>query len=95
MQNLIQDATLRAQFEADLPRLTNAWFDDVADVPEWARLRCGYLKLSDGYAAEAASARRLSWPVVEIDGTHLHPTIAAEQTADALIEIIATVDHYN
>ena len=26
---------LRAQFEADLPRLTRAWFDDSAEVPSW------------------------------------------------------------
>lgn len=92
LRKVIKDAALRVQFEADLPQLTQKWFDDIVEVPEWSERRCGYLQLSKTYEAEAAGARGRSWPVIEIDGTHLHPAIEPEQTADALLEVIAAVD---
>lgn len=92
LRSVIKDPTLFAQFEADLPQLTHAWFDDVVEVPEWSARRCGYLRLSKAYEPEAAAALKRGWPVVAIDGTHLHPAIEPEQTAAALLEVIAAVD---
>ncbi len=89
LERVISDAKMRAQFESDLPRLSRAWFDDVADVPEWSARRCGYLQLSNTYAAEAADAASRGWPVVEVDGAHLDPATAPERTGDALLALIA------
>jgi hypothetical protein len=92
LQKLIVDTELRAQFEADLPRLTKSWFVDAIDVPEWQTRRCGYLRLSNGYEPEALAARRRGWPVVDVDGSHLHTATAPEETAAALLALIETLD---
>jgi hypothetical protein len=67
-------------------------FVDVVEVPEWRERRCGYLRLSKTYGAEAADAKARGWPVIHIDGTHFHPAIEPEQTAEALLAAVAAID---
>lgn len=92
LEKAIADPQLHAQFERDLPRLTRAWFDDVAEIPNWGARRCGYLQLSRTYATEARNASHRGWPLIEIDGSHLDPTIEPHRTADALLELIARIE---
>ncbi len=92
LDKAITDPQLRAQFERDLPRLTRAWFDDVAGIPNWDARPCGYLQLSRTYASEARDASHRGWPRVTIEGTHLDPTIEPNRTADALLELVAQMD---
>ena len=92
LQKAITNPQLRADFERDLPRLPRAWFDDTVRVPLWSARRCGYLRLSTTYEAEARDARLRGWPLVEIDGTHLDPAIAPGRTADALLELVAQME---
>jgi hypothetical protein len=91
LESLIRDPARRSQFEADLPRLPLSWFDAETDVPPWASSRCAYLRLSKPYEPEALTAERRGWTVVHIDGTHLHPMIEPEATADAVIALAKTV----
>ncbi len=92
LQRAIVDAPCAHSSKSDLPRLTRAWFDDSAEVPPWHARRCGYLRLSKTYAAEARDAATRGWPLVEIDGTHLDPVIEAHRTADAVLDLIDRVD---
>lgn len=72
METLIPDPQRRAAVCGDLPQLPLSYFDARVPQPRgWATVRCGYVQLSDTYAAEAAEARRRRWPVRELPGTHL------------------------
>jgi hypothetical protein len=82
------DPVLRAQFEADLPRLPLTWFDDSAEVPVWDTRPCGYLQLSRLFEPEALAAAKRGWPVVQIDGTHLHPALEPIESADAVLALV-------
>lgn len=77
-----------AEFEADLPRLPLTWFDDRADVPVWDSRPCGYLQLSKLFEPEAMAAIKRGWPVVHIDGSHLHPTVEPVESANAILTLI-------
>jgi hypothetical protein len=69
---LLPDPLLRKQFSAELPELPLAYFDEpapaVAPLPEG---RCGYLRLSEAYRAEAEDAQRAGWPIDHEDADHL------------------------
>jgi Alpha/beta hydrolase family len=91
IEALIPDPQTRAQFEAELPRLPLAWFDDRTDVPEWISRPCGYLRLSNLFEPETLDAVQRGWPVVHLDGTHLHPMLEPAETADALLSIVAAL----
>jgi hypothetical protein len=84
IERLIHDAETRARFESELPRLPPGWFDDSVEVPDWGGLRAGYVQTSAPYGEEAGRARANGWPVVALDGTHLHPYLAPGETATAI-----------
>jgi hypothetical protein len=45
----------------------------VAAPAGWERSACAYLAFGTTYAVELARARRLGWPVAEVEGArHLH-----------------------
>lgn len=90
-EELLPDGKVRAQFEADLPRLPLSWFEDNADVPIWENVPAGYLQLSKLYDAELHEALRRGWPVRHLDGTHVHPVIDPEATAEAIAALIDAV----
>lgn len=80
-------AAERATFEAEQPRLTLRWFDDAFDMPRWSHRPCGYLQTSVLFAPEADRAEALGWPTLRLPGSHLHPFLRPEATADALLVI--------
>lgn len=82
------DAAERTRFEADLPCLPLTWFDDSADVPAWDMRPSGYLQLSRIFEAEALAAVQRGWPVVHVDGSHLHPATQPVESADAILTLI-------
>jgi hypothetical protein len=77
MRELVPDERLRADLEAEMPRLPLSYFEVAVPLPdEWcARYPCAYLLLSDPYRESAAEARTYRWPVIEIDGVQ-HLAIA-------------------
>ena len=81
------DPALQAAFEAEQPRLPVTWFDDSFEMPDWSGCRAAYLQTSALFAGEADEARRRGWPVVCLNGTHLHPFLEPEETAEALVAL--------
>ena len=91
MRELVPDERLRADIEAEMPRLPLAYFEATVPLPDdWANRRpYAYLLLSaSGYGEAAAEARARGWPVIEIDGVgHLAITTNPIPVADALLDL--------
>jgi pimeloyl-ACP methyl ester carboxylesterase len=91
MRELVPDERLRADTEAEMPRLPLSYFEATVPLPDdWANRRpCAYLLLSaSGYGEPAAEARAHGWPVIEIDGVgHLAIATNPIQVTDALLDL--------
>jgi hypothetical protein len=91
MRELVPDTRLRADLEAEMPRLPLSYFEGTVPLPDdWANRRpCAYLLLSaTPYGPSAAEARASGWPVIEIDGVQ-HLAIATHPlpVTEALLEL--------
>jgi pimeloyl-ACP methyl ester carboxylesterase len=91
MRELVPDERLRADLEAEMPRLPLSYFEAAVPLPdEWgARCPCAYLLLSaTPYGESAAEARAYRWPVIEIDGVQ-HLAIATNPipVTEALLDL--------
>jgi hypothetical protein len=85
MQELVPDDARRAVISAELPRLPLAYFEEPVPVPNgWAGVPCGYVLLSDAYAAEAHEAAARGWPVIRLLGGHLDIVTRPEEIAGAI-----------
>lgn len=78
-----------AEFEAGLPQLTLSWFDDAIDLAPWGDVPTAYIQTSPIYDHALADARSRGWPVARLEGTHLHPALEPEETAQAIVGIAA------
>lgn len=91
MRELVPDERLRADIEAEMPRLPLSYFEATVCLPDdWAnRLPCAYLLLSaSGYGEPAAEARAHGWPAIEIDGVgHLAIATNPIPVTDALLDL--------
>lgn len=56
--------------------------------PDWLDRRGGYVALGDGYAEQAATVSSSGWPVVRLEGGHLHLLVAPDEVAAALLEVL-------
>jgi pimeloyl-ACP methyl ester carboxylesterase len=95
MAALVPDERLRADLEAEMPRLPLSYFEASVPLPGGWRERhlCAYLLLSAGpYQQSAAEARADGWPVFEIEGVR-HLAIATNPipVTQALLELVAGV----
>jgi len=86
VDELLPDSNLRAQFQAELPRLPLRYFDEPEPPASW-RGPNGYLLLSEAYLAEAARARTRGWPVLERPGHHLSMVTEPAAVGDAIVEL--------
>ncbi len=85
MQELIPDDEMRAAVCAELPMIPVAYFEDPVPMPNgWAGIPCGYLLLSQAYAADADEAEARSWPVVRRMGAHLDIVTRPREIAAAI-----------
>ena len=82
---LARDAATFAQFEAGLPRMHVGWFDEAIELAAWDHIPAGYIQTSAIYDHATAEAQRRGWPVANLRGTHLHPTLEPKETADAIL----------
>lgn len=81
---------MRAELEAEMPRLPLSYFEATVPVPDdWANRRpCAYLLLSATYRHSAAEARAYGWPVIEIrDVQHLAIATNAIPVTQALLDL--------
>jgi hypothetical protein len=81
------DSEALASLEIGLPRMHVDWFDDAIELAPWAHIPAGYIRTSGFYDHAADEAERRGWPVVRLQGTHLHPMLAPAETASAIGEI--------
>ena len=81
---LARDAAAFARFEDGLPRMHAGWFDEAIELTDWDHIPAGYIQTSAIYEHATAEAQRRGWPVANLHGTHLHPTLQPEETADAI-----------
>jgi hypothetical protein len=82
---LFPDLVTRQLVAAEEPRLPVSFYEEKLSVAAgWAQRPCGYLRLSEGYEAEAAAAGELGWPIRRLSGEHLHMMVDAEGVAQAL-----------
>ena len=76
--------------EQSQPRLDPAFLlHDPPTPPTWYAQPAAYLRLGDGYRAEADAARALGWPVRELVAGHLHMVVDPEQVA-AEVSLLAS-----
>jgi hypothetical protein len=68
-----------------LPRLWRDWFDDKIVLRPWTHTRPPYIRTSERLDADADSAESRDWPIIRLEGTHLHPMLAPEEAANALL----------
>jgi hypothetical protein len=82
---LARDVAAFARFEEGLPRMHVGWFDEPIELAAWDHIPAGYIQTSAIYDHAAAEAQRRGWPVANLNGTHLHPTLQPQETADAIL----------
>ena len=93
MARLVPDAAMRDRIERELPRLPLAYFREYAPaVTGWSRVRVAYLRLSEGYEAQASTAARNRWPVDRLDAGHLHAVGAPTDVTDRILLLLEGVD---
>jgi hypothetical protein len=82
LQALVPDDELRTSLIAEMEPVSVGYLEERAPSVRMDLDRCGYVRLSKGYDAEASEAERLGWPTLTADLHHLamltHP---AEVTA--------------
>jgi len=72
LAELLPDPRMRQDFAVGCPRLPLAMFREVHPAaPPWPVAPAAYLQLSEAYEDEAATARKLGWPVARLPGHHL------------------------
>jgi hypothetical protein len=89
VRGLFPDPAVRAAVEQQQRRLPLTYFEDTIDVPQrWADRPCAYLSFGEGYASEAAEARRAGWPVQTLDGAHLEMLVHPGQVSEAIVMLL-------
>jgi hypothetical protein len=84
---LMQAPEAFAQFESGLPKMHVSWFDETIDLARWDHIPAGFIQTSRIYDHATAEAERRGWPVANLRGTHLDPTLRPSETADAIVEM--------
>ena len=84
---LARDPIAFAEFERGLPKLSVDWFDDTIELADWEHIPAGFIQCSPLYDHAMLEARRRGWPVIRLEGTHLHPTLAPAETMHAILSV--------
>lgn len=87
IDRLARDPAAFAAFEQTLPRMTKVWFEATIDLRPWDHVPAGYIQTSDIYDHAMAEAERRHWPRLRLQGTHMHPTLAPDEMAKAILEM--------
>ncbi len=75
----------RASFLSDIPQVPLAFLEATApDLDGWEALPAAYVRLSDGFEAQAARADAGGWPVRRLDLGHLGMASAPREVAAVL-----------
>ena len=84
---LFPDEATRIAVEAEQQRLPLDYFrQQVPVAADWAAKPCAYLAFGSTYAEEIELAREQHWPLVVLDGEHLHQLHDPAAVAAAIVE---------
>lgn len=82
------DPGVRAEVEAEQPRMPLAYYDHLPPAPpDWAAPLCGYLWFGAPYDKGAAQAAGFGWPTVHLPGNHLHMLTDPDAVAAAVLRL--------
>jgi pimeloyl-ACP methyl ester carboxylesterase len=85
---LFPDAHVRAEVEAEQPRIPLAYYDHLPPAPhDWNAPLVGYIWFGRPYDKGAAQAAMLGWPTVHLPGGHLHMLNDPDAVAAAVLEM--------
>jgi hypothetical protein len=83
---LFPDMATRARIEAGQPTLPSGFLLGELEIEAgWNATPCGYLAFGAAYAEEQDAAETRGWPVVTLNGRHLHMLIDPERVADEIV----------
>jgi hypothetical protein len=86
----LPDEDLRTRFQAEIPRLPLAYFEEIApEVSGWDSIRCGYLELSKAYDDAAREAAARGWLTAHEPLDHLAMVTRPETIAGVLDRMLA------
>ena len=92
LRALLPDDQQREQFRAALPQVPMHLYDEPVLVPDdWPDAACAYLQLSAHYPGAARTAALQHWPQHMLPLHHLAPISHADEVADAIAELCATL----
>jgi Alpha/beta hydrolase family len=86
----IRDPEWARALAAEAPPITPAMNEEPVSLPgDWTETPAAYLAFvpSEFYASEAAQARVMGWPVIELPGAHFHMLIDPQAVAIAVAEL--------
>jgi hypothetical protein len=86
---LFPDGATRFHIESQQPQLPIDFLrGSLAIDVGWERTPASYLAFGNTYAAEIDRARAMSWPVIQLNGRHLHMLVDPVGVADAILTLI-------
>jgi pimeloyl-ACP methyl ester carboxylesterase len=91
---LAQDPQAFEEFRNGLPRFAPSWFDDTIDLASWGHVPVGYIRTSEFFERSADEAEQRGWPVIRLNGTHMHSMLAPAETADAIEKICSRLPRW-
>jgi pimeloyl-ACP methyl ester carboxylesterase len=82
------DAHVRAEVEAEQPRIPLAYYNYPPPAPDnWTAPRVGYIWFGQPYDQGAAQATMRGWPTAHLPGGHLHMLTDPDAVAAAVLEM--------
>jgi pimeloyl-ACP methyl ester carboxylesterase len=85
---LFPDTRVRAQVEAEQPRLPLAYYDHLPPAPDgWTAPFVGYIWFGIPYDKGAAKAALRGWPTVHLPGNHLQMLTDPDAVAAGVLEM--------
>jgi hypothetical protein len=90
VDQLFMDPATRVEIESCMPTIPASYLrSSIAVEAGWDSIRAGFLAFGETYAAEKERARQKGWPVVELEGQHLHILQAPDEVAEVICRLAA------
>jgi pimeloyl-ACP methyl ester carboxylesterase len=88
LPRVVPDTVLRARIAEEAPEVPLAFLKEARPSVQWTG-PAGYLRLSAAYDRDAATARKLGWPVRRLESHHLAAATEPEAVAGALLDLLS------
>ncbi|MEP7021006.1 MAG: hypothetical protein ABI808_10165 [Pseudonocardiales bacterium] len=86
--DLFPNASVRAEVEAEQPRIPLAYYDHLPPAPDgWALPPCGYIWFGAPYDKGAEQTAQCGWPTAHLPGGHLHMLVDPDAVATAVLKM--------